>query len=197
MKVITISRAQHFDNFGHKSISSFIVIMIIIIIILVFYFNNCAKVDKYIPLNSCGRDLIYKKNPHKFAFDYKMHSTIDVDPLVTGQLYENREYMKNTYSSRDYDLESVDDIVWDDVNACHRRKYGNPPLSEFKSDGSILVEPIHSFVDDGIPKQWRLPSTPIKWHKACGEDYYGIEGPMVYTDGLYTLTEPDHLPLVS
>lgn len=48
--------------------------------------------------------------------------------------------------------------------------------------------------DDGIPENWRFPSTPIRWYKPFMRDYYGPEGPTVWDSKLYSLTEPDHEP---
>ena len=48
----------------------------------------------------------------------------------------------------------------------------------------------------GIPENWVLPSTPIRWLRPPCADYLGPEGPAVYDRHLFALTEPDHDPLV-
>ena len=47
--------------------------------------------------------------------------------------------------------------------------------------------------DDGIPANYLLPSTPIKWYGGGDDDYFGPEGPVVSrVETLYNLAEPDH-----
>jgi hypothetical protein len=159
-----------------------------LIIILIWKYNsyNCPKfitshVDNY-PVDIGHPEV-------KFAD--KMYLTCDVDPIITGQLYEYRDYIKNTYSTRDHDLEGMSKPSDCDNLTRHL------PLSEYASDSSLLIEPYYKYVDDGMPKQWATPSTPIIWHEPHNQDFYGRDGPTPYTNHLYSLSEPDHLPLVS
>ncbi len=120
----------------------------------------------------------------------RLYSTADVDPLVTGQLYGYTDNIRNVYAER----------------TSHGDIHG---LTEYSSSGSpgdvgVDVGPfgLNEYAgrqigfDDGIPETWAFPSTPVRWYGPNKRDYYGIEGPTVYSEGLYSLREPDHDPLV-
>jgi len=53
--------------------------------------------------------------------------------------------------------------------------------------------------DDGIPENWRLPSTPVNWYAPQQRDHYDVEaqGPAVYAKDLMSLSEPDHEVLLN
>jgi hypothetical protein len=120
----------------------------------------------------------------------RLYSSADVDPLVTGQLYSFSDGVRPVYAQR----------------TSHGDVYG---LTEYSSSGApgdlgVDVGPwgldeyggkIVGF-DDGLPEPWGFPSTPVRWYGPKQRDYYGVEGPTVYADGLYSLTEPDHDPQV-
>jgi hypothetical protein len=120
----------------------------------------------------------------------RMYSTADVDPMITGQAFEYRDNTRPIYDQR-----SSHGGVW---GMQEFSSSGNPgdvgvdvgPTGLAEYEGSV-----HGY-DDGIPEQWRMPSTPIRWYKPRQRDYYGPEGPTPWADGLYLLDTPDHDPLV-
>lgn len=120
----------------------------------------------------------------------RMYSTADVDPMITGQAFEYRDNTRPIYDQR-----SSHGGVW---GMQEFSSSGNPgdvgvdvgPTGLTEYEGSV-----HGY-DDGIPEQWRMPSTPIRWYKPRDRDYYGPEGPTPWADGLYLLDTPDHDPLV-
>lgn len=118
----------------------------------------------------------------------RLYSTADVDPMITGQLYDYADGVRYVYAER----------------SAH-----GDGLQEYSSSGDIgdvgvTVGPIglneyggkEEGYDDGIPAQWAMPSTPVQWYSTKQRDYYGQLGPTVYAEGLYTLSEPDHDPLM-
>jgi hypothetical protein len=120
----------------------------------------------------------------------RMYSAAEVDPIVTGNLYNQTDRMRNVYAQR----------------TSHGDVWG---LTEYSSSGSrgdvgVDVGPFglneygckKKGYDDGIPESWAMSSTPVRWYGPSQRDYYGIEGPTVYSEGLYALTEPDHDPLM-
>jgi hypothetical protein len=129
---------------------------------------------------------------------HRMHSTNEVDPLVTGQLYAGPRAAgtgrRLIYGGR---------TSHGDKRGLHEFSAGVPGqagvdvgllgMREYSLDGSPDV------FDDGIPENWQLPSTPTNWYVPQGRDYYDIEanGPGVYKTGLMSLQEPDHEPLLN
>jgi hypothetical protein len=120
----------------------------------------------------------------------RLYSTADVDPIITGQLYEHADFVRNVYAQRtshgdvwgltEYSTSGAPGDVGVDVGPYGLDEYGGREVG----------------FDDGIPAEWAFPSTPVRWYGPKQRDYYGIEGPTVYSEGLYTLSEPDHDPLV-
>lgn len=121
----------------------------------------------------------------------RLYSTADADPLITGQLYGFSDGVRNVYAER----------------TSHGDIRG---LTEYSSSGGVgdVGIDIGPFgldeyggraagFDDGIPGPWALPSTPVRWYAPKQRDYYGPEGPTVYSEGLYSLWEPDHDPRVN
>lgn len=121
----------------------------------------------------------------------RLYSTADADPLITGQLYDYSDGIRNVYAER----------------TSHGDVHG---LTEYSSSGGpgdlgVDVGPYgldeygghQAGFDDGIPEPWQFPSTPVRWYGPKQRDYYGPEGPTVYAEGLYTLSEPDHDPLMN
>ncbi len=121
----------------------------------------------------------------------RLYSTADVDPLVTGQLYAHADHVRNVYAQRtshgdvhgltEYSSNGAPGDVGVDVGPYGLEEYGGKMVG----------------FDDGIPEPWAMPSTPVRWYGPKQRDYYGIEGPTVYSEGLYSLSEPDHDPLVN
>jgi hypothetical protein len=121
----------------------------------------------------------------------RLYSTADVEPLITGALYEHADHIRPVYAQR---------TSHGDVHGLTEYSSGGGP-----GDVGVDVGPFgldeyggrQVGFDDGIPPTWALPSTPIRWYRPHQRDYYGPEGPTAYTEGLYTLTEPDHDQQVS
>ena len=120
----------------------------------------------------------------------RLYYSSDVDELITGTLYSATGRARAVYAER----------------TSHGDEWG---LEEYADGGGVPGDvgynvgplglapgcPSGKF-DDGIPESWNMPSTPIQWYSAIGEDYYGSEGPTVYCgQGLQMLTEGDHDPL--
>ena len=124
----------------------------------------------------------------------KLYHSDDIDELVTGTLYRKGERERVVYGSRtshgdSYGLEEYADG-------------GGGPGDVGYDVGPIGVAPAGGAkcarkpFDDGIPANWNLPSTPMQWYAATGEDYYGSEGPTVYCGaGLEMVAVGDHEPL--
>lgn len=122
----------------------------------------------------------------------RLYSTADVDPLVTGQLYGHADNMRNVYAQRtslgnawgltEYSSSGGTGDVGVDI--------GPNGLAEYGARHQIGY-------DDGIPEAWALPDTPVRWYRPAQRDYYGPEGPTVYSEDLFNLTEPDHDVLVN
>jgi hypothetical protein len=120
-----------------------------------------------------------------------MYSTADVDPLVTGQLYGHADDVRNVYAQR-----TSHGDVWGLVEFSSSGGFGDVGVDEgpfgLAEYGGRQVG-----FDDGIPEAWALPATPIRWYRPAQRDHYGPEGPTVYSEGLFSLTEPDHDVLVN
>jgi hypothetical protein len=122
------------------------------------------------------------------------YSTADVDPLIAGQLYGYSDGVRNVYAQRssnggglaEYSSSGGPGDVGVDVGPYGLDEYGERSEYGGKEVG----------YDDGIPAQWAMPSTPIRWYAPKQRDHYGPEGPTVYAEGAYTLSEPDHDPLM-
>lgn len=116
------------------------------------------------------------------------YSTADVDPLIAGQLYGYSDGVRNVYAQRsahgdglaEYSSSGGPGDVGVDVGPFGLDEYGGREVG----------------FNDGIPEQWAMPSTPIRWYAPKQRDHYGPEGPTVYSEGAYTLSEPDHDPLM-
>ena len=126
-----------------------------------------------------------------YAATSRLYSTADVDPLVTGQMYAHADGIRNVYAER----------------TSHGNLYG---LAEYSSSGApgdtgVDVGPYgleeyggkETGYDDGIPPEWTLPSTPVRWYAPKQRDHYGQHGATPYSQGSYSLTEGDHDPLLN
>jgi hypothetical protein len=149
-----------------------------------FYNQPCAAINR---LKNGVYDRAYTTVSPNMT-DCTLYSTADVDPLITGQLYAHSDNMRNTYAQRtsmvdewglhEYNSSGAPGDVGVDIGPYGLYEYGG------KRQGS----------DDGIPEQWAFPSTPIRWYTPNKQDYYGPEGPTVYSVGLFNPREPDHIP---
>jgi len=121
----------------------------------------------------------------------RLYSTADVDPLVTGQLYGHADDVRPVYAQRtshgdvhgltEYSSSGGPGDLGVDVGPWGLEEYGGKQIG----------------FDDGIPATWALPSTPVRWYRPKQRDFYGPESPTVYSEGLFSLFEPDHDPLVN
>jgi hypothetical protein len=121
----------------------------------------------------------------------RMYSTADVDPLVTGQLYGHADDVRNVYAQR-----TSHGDVWGLVEYSSSGGSGDVGVDEGPF-GLAEYGGRQAGFDDGIPEAWALPATPIRWYRPAQRDHYGPEGPTVYSEGLFSLTEPDHDVLVN
>ena len=120
----------------------------------------------------------------------RLYSTADVDPLITGNLYNFTDGVRNVYAER---------TSHGDVHGLTEYSSGSPgevgvdigPYGLDEYGGREIG------YDDGIPAEWRLPSTPVRWFAPAKRDYYGPEGPTPFVDGLYDARQPDHDPLTN
>ena len=136
-------------------------------------------------------------NPAEVA-ENRMYSTAEVDPLVTGQLYSGAR-AAGTGKRMIYGGRTSHGDKW----GMHEFSTGVPGqagvdvgllgMREYSLDGRPDV------FDDGIPENWQLPSPPVNWYVPQERDYYDVEaqGPGVYAEGLMSLSEPDHDPLIN
>lgn len=138
-------------------------------------------------LNSGGnrphRDSVYESLA-------RMYSTADVDPMITGQAFEYRDNTRSIYDQR-----SSHGGVWGMQEFSSSGNPGDVGVDVGPDSLSEMEGSVHGY-DDGIPEQWRMPSTPIRWYKPRQRDYLGPEGPTPYKDGLFNLFTADHDPLV-
>ena len=121
----------------------------------------------------------------------RLYSTADADPIITGNLYAWSDGVRNVYAERtshgdvhgltEYSSSGGPGDVGVDVGPYGLAEYGGKQIG----------------YDDGIPEDYALPSTPVRWYGPRQRDYYGVEGPTVYAEGLYTISEPDHDPLMN
>jgi hypothetical protein len=125
-----------------------------------------------------------------------MYSTVEIDPLLAGQLYagprqsgENRAWVYGNrmshgtrYGMKEYS-EGIPGQTGVDV--------GPLGLNQYSLDGKPDV------YGDGLPERWGLPSIPVNWYKPQARDHYDVEkqNPTVYEPNLIGLSTPDHDPL--
>ena len=145
--------------------------------------------------------------PYSYALDTaspaevaenRMYSTAEVDPLVAGQLYAGPRaagtgrrwiYGGRTSHGNSWGLHEFSSGVPGESGV----DVGLLGMREYSLDGRPGV------FDDGIPENWRLPSTPTNWYAPRERDYYDVEAQQaaVYKPNLVSLQEPDHDPLLN
>ena len=149
-----------------------------------------------------------------------MYYSDEIDPLVTGTLYNDVNRLRPIYTQRT--AFGVPKWETQSISADGEFGYRAPRgLTEYNTSGSsgdvgVTVGPLGfyndigtmigpvvypSVADDGIPEEWNLPSTPMLPYASSHvptEDYYGPEGPTVYAlSGFRFPFEPDHEPLMN
>lgn len=186
-----------------NTLSALILILVIIIILYLFVATNEYKKIKKRRRRrrqktnekdsfDINPDVIMPDNDQKkdvYDTITKLYRSSEVDPLITGQLYAPRDYLRYKYDSRivmpdmaEYNSSGTGDAIGVDMGPYGTSEYG----------GRIIG------ADDGIPKNWQFPSTPMRQYKAKGFDYYDINDNDVKlsTDKVYTYTVPDHDPKI-
>jgi hypothetical protein len=155
-------------------------------------YKNFREQQKYnefmgIPCTPSPRDVDYSIVSPNLT-PCTLYSTADVDPLITGQLYAHSNQRRNVYAQR---------TSMGDERGMHEYNSSGEPGDvgvDIGPYGLYEYEGRRSGYDDGIPENWAFPSTPIRWYEPYKQDYYGKEGPTVYSEGLFNLREPDHIP---
>jgi hypothetical protein len=70
-------------------------------------------------------------------------------------------------------------------------------LSEFSDGDEVGVSlGAEESSNEGIPSNWILPSTPIKWQSGITDDHYGVDGISTGQTDIYSLGIPDHEPYI-
>lgn len=174
---------------GDASRGIALAILIVVVILLVLVVTR--RRERFLADPSPSAVMEGPERRSVYAALNRLYSTADVDPLITGRLYEFSDGVRNVYAERtshgdiqgltEYNSSGGPGDVGVDVGPFGLDEYG----------GRVAG------FDDGIPEAWRLPSTPVRWYAPRQRDYYGPEGPTVYAEGLYTLSEPDHDPLMN
>ena len=150
--------------------------------------GNCPTCARSVPATGPRADI--PEQPGVYESLTRLYSTADVDPLITGNLYAHNDFVRNVYAERTSD---------GDV-------YGLTEYSSSGGPGDVGVD-IGPFglaeyggrefgFDDGVPEEWNMASTPVRWYAPEKRDYYGPDGPTPYTEGLFPIQEPDHDPQV-
>jgi len=129
---------------------------------------------------------------------HNSYSSADHDPIITGQLYADRDRcvyasrtsLNDVYGLQEYSSSGLPGDVGVDVGPI-----GLAVGPSGTSSGTLPGTGVVSGADDGIPANWAFPSTPLKWYRPRQRDYYGPAGPTPYSEGVFALTEPDHDPL--
>jgi hypothetical protein len=139
----------------------------------------------------------YNYNIDDTSENTKLYSTDEVDALITGQLYAGPRtagvgrrliYGANTSYGNKWGMRefSAGNPGETGVNI------GPLGMQEYSPDGN------QDIFDDGIPEEWQMPSTPMRWHHPQEGDYYdpNSQGPALQNGpSIIGIREPDHEPL--
>ena len=114
-------------------------------------------------------------------------TTDSYDAPVLGRLHERAadKRMRDVYAERtswglaEYSSSGGDGDVGVDVGPYGLDEYGGRQTG----------------YNDGLPAQWILPESPVRWYTPDRDDYYGPEGPTLFSDGMSSTFVPDHDPL--
>lgn len=145
----------------------------------------------------------------------RLYSSEDVDPLVQAYACGSQEVVEGPLiveASGEVHPDVTGRLYTDPANARYvytgRTALGKQGLSEFGTGNSgevgVDVGPYGLYeyagktmgYDDGVPAEWTLPESPIRWYTAQGYDNYGPTGPEPFKDGLSAPYVPDHLKLL-
>jgi hypothetical protein len=126
---------------------------------------------------------------HEYNSSY-YYKDVGASPYIWRDGQSSNQNYENLMSS----LESYDANLYNNLS---KEEYD---INQKKENINNILNSIKS-ADDGIPQNWNLPSTPILNYNLNNnlntDDYYGIEGPMVYSGcGIRNMFTPDHDPLM-
>src|SRR3989338_1437345 len=179
-------------------------VLIVIVIILIFiicwptirnkYERLTLGKDESIIHPSLGEKDLY---PPKFPIEGRMplkskDSMSQPNGLLTGQLYTAKDrkiYAQRTAHTDESPGTVLNLYTGSTLSSCDipdhpaRRRHGLAEYSSADDSANTYGQDIADQYDDGIPENWRIPSTPINWHKPDKSDFYGPEGPTAYSDG--------------
>ena len=141
-----------------------------------------------------GLSLSYPYN-HLFSEEEKggaLHSSEEVDPLITGGLYSAARAAGRgrrwVYSGRTADggtlgmrefSSGVSGQPGVDVGLLGMRQYA------LDRSGDVF--------DDGVPENWRIPATPLNWYASRRDDHYDVAGAApAAPGGVRAIQEEDH-----
>ena len=141
-----------------------------------------------------GLGLSYPYN-HLFSEEEKggaLHSSEEVDPLITGGLYSAARAAGRgrrwVYSGRTADggtlgmrefSSGVSGQPGVDVGLLGMRQYA------LDRSGDVF--------DDGVPENWRIPATPLNWYASRRDDHYDVAGAApAAPGGVRAIQEEDH-----
>ena len=218
----------YYKKKNNTGLALLLFLIVIIILIMAFMFiqqNSTNSQNSFMNLNSIlmppsempSDPLQVINDPYPTG---RFYYAQEVDPIVTGNLYNETNNLRPVYSQRTaFGLPSWQtQAISTNGNLGYQASRG---LTEFSSSGSsgdvgVTVGPLvyndltsidvgpvvfPSVWDDGIPQEWNFPSTPmLSWYESHipTEDYYGPEGPTVYAlKGINIPFEPDHEPLMN
>lgn len=194
---------------GHSEMAfATLVVLVIVAVVAIARLGRCgpvtARKNDFVNWGSHWGPSLAFGYPYNYALDTanpagvaenRMYSTAEVDPIVTGQLFSGPR-AAGTGRRWIYGGRTSHGDKW----GLHEFSTGVPGqagvdvgllgMREYSLDGRPDV------FDDGIPENWRLPSTPTNWYVPQERDYYDVEAqqPAVYKPNLMSLGEPDHEP---
>ena len=171
---------------NNNAILLIFIVIIIIIIIAFFIKNNLQSQSQYQNYQTSSmpffnqldmQDII--PSPQKINTDPlqiiqdpypidKIYYSDQVDPIVTGNLYQNVNNLRPVYTQRTAFGLPKWDTQYASANGNFGPKAPTGQLTEFNSSGAsgdvgVTIGPIvfPTNYDDGIPSEWDLPSTPM------------------------------------
>jgi hypothetical protein len=144
----------------------------------------------------------------------RLYNTEDVDPLVMSASCGGQEVIEGPLIIADNEIsgEITGGLYVNPGSMRHvytgRTALGKQGLSEFATGNSgelgVDVGPYGLYeqggkimgYDDGIPEQWKMPESPIRWYEDAGYDNYTADGPVPFKGDAPPLWVPDHLKLL-
>jgi hypothetical protein len=140
-----------------------------------------------------------------------MYYSDDADALITGRLSRYVDEIRGLYSQRTALLEGGPAAGGArprgcEIGGCAAGGCAGGALAEYSGGGELGVDAgpygLAEYggqqigYNDGIPEDWLMPSTPLRWYRPAG-DHYGPEGPTLQSEPPLSTSEPDHDPLTN